>query len=550
MTNESVGGVAQSSLEQIRADTQEKMITIDSYTTDTDLNLHFLNYAKKHQVTARFVKHRDDIAGRVYGCFGRVGNGTDIYPTNTLDIRLQTTEADDRFDALYQFIVKAGRLWKYDENSLVTLIPVREDEDVNALDIVYINLQLMVISLEANSIRFYMNSVSKMATLSFNYMNVNSIFTFMATRFWINRDATKSNDYSLSITLTRTDGIKIVNKDGVQTLYAVDPTKIHVLLIFDTPDGHYTSMKYMSVSEDKVDFQFTCEVNTDDMIDNGRIRINNLKLRATGEDHVQMINMQDPKMKICIFYDHEEGVGNNGEHAYVDIEEVCNSTLCNEYTPDEGEFYFAYPLSLMRSHVVFEDNPLSDDGYNFLLRQVPMIGYPFFAEDMGNAIDVVNSIIEFHQIVVDMIPKMTQMYTATIKFYNTYGRSRMFYLGDSEDLINRVNSNLDISIKFKEGIIPEDYIYPIQMYAKEYIESANKEFDDVGVNEMLISVLIHDLHEKFTDQIHYIIFNSFNNYPTDIQTIQTTEKIDGTTDPTMIPEYLTIRAKDVKITIL
>lgn len=550
VTNESVGGVAQSSLEQIRADTQEKMITIDSYTTDTDLNLHFLNYAKKHQVTARFVKHRDDIAGRVYGCFGRVGNGTDIYPTNTLDIRLQTTEADDRFDALYQFIVKAGRLWKYDENSLVTLIPVREDEDINALDIVYINLQLMVISLEANSIRFYMNSVSKMATLSFNYMNVNSIFTFMATRFWINRDATKSNDYSLSITLTRTDGIKIVNKDGVQTLYAVDPTKIHVLLIFDTPDGHYTSMKYMSVSEDKVDFQFTCEVNTDDMIDNGRIRINNLKLRATGEDHVQMINMQDPKMKICIFYDHEEGVGNNGEHAYVDIEEVRNSTLCNEYTPDEGEFYFAYPLSLMRSHVVFEDNPLSDDGYNFLLRQVPMIGYPFFAEDMGNAIDVVNSIIEFHQIVVDMIPKMTQMYTATIKFYNTYGRSRMFYLGDSEDLINRVNSNLDISIKFKEGIIPEDYIYPIQMYAKEYIESANKEFDDVGVNEMLISVLIHDLHEKFTDQIHYIIFNSFNNYPTDIQTIQTTEKIDGTTDPTMIPEYLTIRAKDVKITIL
>lgn len=550
VTNASVGGVKQSSLEQIRADTQEKMITIDSYTTDADLNLHFLNYAKKHRVTARFVKHRDDIAGRIYGCFSRIGNGTDIYPTNTLDIRLQTYEADDRFDALYQFIVKAGRLWKYDGESLLSLIPVDKDEDISKLDIIYINLQLMVISLEANSIRFYMNSVSKMATLSFIYMNVSSIFTFMATKFWINRDATRTSNYSLSITLTRTDGIKVVDKDGVQTIYAVDPTKIHVLLIFDTPDGHYMPMKFMSVSDDNVDFQFTCEINTDDMIDNGRIRLNNLKLRETGEDHVQMVNMQDPKMKICIFYDHEDGVGNNGGHGYVDIEEVANSTLCNEYSPDEGEFYFAYPLSLMRSHVIFEDNPLSDDGYNFLLKQVPMIGYPFFSENMGNAIDVVNSIINLHQIVTDMVPKMTQMYTATIKFYNTYGRSRMFYLADGKTLLNRVNSDLDISIKFKDGIIPEDYINAIRIYAKEYIESSNVEFDDAGVNEMLISVLIHDLHEHFADQIHYIIFNSFNNYDTSVQTIQTTEKIDGTTDPTMIPEYLTIRVKDVKITIL
>lgn len=543
----SKGGVEQSSLETVRSDTQEKMITIDSYTTDNDLNVHFLNYTKKHRMSANFVKHRDDLAGRIYGCFSRIGNGTDIYPTNTLDLRVLTEQVDLRHNAMYQFIIKAGRVWKYEKDSLTTLVPC-EKGDLEKEELTYVNLQLMVISLEANSIRLYMNSVCKTVPLMFTYMNEASLFTFMASQFRIVRDATQQDYYDLTLTITRTDGIKTVS-GKTSTVLEVKPERLHVLLLFETPDGHYKELSYLSTSEDKLDYQFTGRITTDDMIDTGRIRLNNLCLRETGEETPQMIAMENPPVTIAIFYEHEEG-GENGTHRFAEIEAVKEATLCNEYKPDEGELYFAYPLSLMRTHVMFEENWGSEDGYNFLLKQMPMVGAPFFVKGIGKPLDVVNAMVELHDTIRDMIPKMTQMYTSTIKFYNTYGKSRMFYLPGNSELLNRVNSDISFQVKFKDGIIPEDYLDKIQVFVKEYIERINDSFKEIGVNEVLISVLIHDIHDAFKDQIHYIVYTGFNGYGTEVQSIQVAETITGTKDATLVPEYLTIRKEDVKLTVL
>lgn len=545
--SESKGGVPQSSLETVRADTQEKMITIDSYTTDNDLNLHFTNYSKKHHMSANFVKHRDDLAGRIYGCFSRIGDGTDIYPTNTLDLRVETNEVDLRHNALSQFIIKAGRLWKYEPESLTTLVPCSQEE-INQEDLVYVNLQLMVISLEANSIRLYLNSVKKLIPLTFSYMNEASLFTFMASNFRIVRNAIEQDYYDITLTITRTDGIRTTSGQ-TSTVLEIDPEKLHVLIVFDTPDGHYRELSYLSMSEDRLDYRFSGKIVTDDMIDTGRIRMENLCLRETGEEVPQMIAMENPSITIAVFYDHEEG-GDNGSHPYNDIAVVGNSTLCNEYKPDENELYFAYALSLMRTHVIFEESLASADGYGFLLKQMPIVGAPFFTNGLGDPLDVVNAIVDLHDTIRDMIPKMTQMYTSTIKFYNTYGKSRMFYLPGNAERLNRVNSNISFQIKFKDGVIAEDYLDKIQVFIKEYIEKINDRFKEVGVNEVLISVLIHDIHDAFRDQVHYIVYTGFNGYGTEVQSIQTVETITGTKDPTLIPEYLTIRKEDVKLTVL
>ena len=167
-----------------------------------------------------------------------------------------------------------------------------------------------------------------------------------------------------------------------------------------------------------------------------------------------------------------------------------------------------------------------------------------------NAKDVFNKVTDQHQFLMNAIPQITENFTIVIKFYNTYGRSRLFYLPDEETLLNHVNSSIKLNIAFKEGIMPEDYLDSIKIFIKEYVEGINDDFTSTGVNEIHMSVLIHDLHEQFDEQIKYIEFVSINGYGTGVQTIQTIEEIDATTDPTVIPEYLTLALDDIEITVL
>lgn len=541
----SQGGVDSKSLETIRTLTREAMVTINSYTTDTDLNIHFLNYGAINNTNAIFIKHRDDLAGRIYGCFTLIGNDTDIYPTNTLDIRLGTDEVDNRFDNLLQFIIKPGRRLGYDGDSISDLRFLSDDDPEQEIE--YMTIALTVISLRANSMRYYMTSVDKSAILGYTYMNEESVFNFIAGNMNIYRNAIQgSNQYHITLDLTRTDGITEISQNGVMTPYIADPSRIHVLLIFNTSDGHYIPMTFMSVNEESLVYKFQAYIETTDMIDNERILLSNLKLRKTGETEAQLVDMVDPDMTVAIFYEYEDS---NIAHAYSDIAEVAGATLCNTYTPEDGEFYLAYPLTLMRSHVIFEDAPDSADGYSFLLKQVPVVGKEFMSVE-ENAKDVFNKVTDQHQFLMNAIPQITENFTIVIKFYNTYGRSRLFYLPDEETLLNHVNSSIKLNIAFKEGIMPEDYLDAIKIFIKEYVEGINDDFTSTGVNEIHMSVLIHDLHEQFDEQIKYIEFVSINGYATNVQTIQTIEEIDATTDPTVIPEYLTLALEDIEITVL
>lgn len=548
IVSSSKGGSDQKSLETIRTLTRERMVTINSYTTDTDLNIHFLNYGAINNTNAIFIKHRDDYAGRIYGCFTLIGNGTDLYPTNTLDIRMGTDQVDNRFDNLLQFIIKPGRRLGYNGDSISELRFMEPEDPVEEIE--YVTTALTVISLRANSMRFYMTSVDKTVVLNYAYMNTESVFNFIAGNFHIYRNAIRGDDsYEITVDLTRTDGIDTVTKDGVVTPYVADPERIHVLLVFHTSDGHYIPMEYVSMNEEQLIYSFKTTISTTDMIDDERILLSNILLRETGEEEAQLVNMVNPEMDVVIFYDYTEDQGGNQEHIYHDIEEVKNCTLCNYYTPEEGEMYFAYPLTLMRCHVVFEDDPTSKDGYSFYLKQIPVVGKDFIQNE-ENAKDFFTKITDQHEYLMSMIPKITENFTIVLKFYNTYGRSRMFYLPDEETLLNHVNSNIKLRIAFKLGINPDDYLNAIKIFVKEFIEDINEDYTASGVNDIHVSVLIHELHDNYEDQIEYIEFVSINGYSSNVQTIRTLEEIDATTDPTVIPEYLTLSVKDVEITVL
>ena len=549
MQNDSTGGRAQLDNESIKRLYLENMISINSYTTDTDLNIHYLNFASIYNNNSLFIKYRDDYAGREYGCFTRLTDGTDIYPTNTLDLRLQPEQSDSHFVALRQYIVKPGKRFGYSSDvSLDTMKELTILDDPQ--DIEYTTFALMVITVRPNSVNYYMNSVNKLVVLDYIYMNTKSILNFLVGECRLRRNAIIGEDsYTIDFSITRVDGTTtVIDENDEESNFKVIPENIKVLMMFNTEEGHYIEMENLGKSSEEADtFNFRAVLQTNDMIDNERISISGLRNRENSKFEDRVITMYNPDVSFYVFYDYQDTELSSG-HEYVDIESVSTCSLCNVYKPLEDEFYFAYPLSLIRSHVKFEEDLTSPSGWGFLIKQVPVFGRDFLL-NIDDTTDVLNSIISQHEFLMESKEDITANFTINLKFYNTLGRSRLFYLGvgteSNKVLLNRVHCNIKFKIKFYDGVIVEDYLSNIKIYIKKYLEGLNMGED--GSNRLHISVLIQKLHNEFSC-IEMIIFEGFNGYEPDIQNVQLKSLLDTLVDPNTVPEFLTITESDISIT--
>lgn len=545
----STGGKDQLTLEKVKTLTKEKMITVDSYTTDNDLNVYFNSFASIYDHDAVFVKQRDDYAGREYGCFTRVSDGTDIIPTNTLNIRIGTDETDRHIGSLRQFIIKPGTNFIYESEDEYDVVKRKPDDDETEYDIEYALAPLMVIKTKPNKVNYYMTTVDKDIEVDYTYFNLDSIFNFVVKECSISRNAIKGDDsYLIKLQLARVDGVfndlqssdfKLQSNNGT-----IDVSKMEVLIVFDTLVGDYIKMTCETTEsvEGEYIYNFSANISTNDTIDDGRILLTGLSKREDDTADERLIDMTNPGLKFAVFYNY----GEDDNNEYNDISIVTHHTLCNTYTPREDELYFAYPLDLMRSHIVFEDDPSSEFGYGFFIKQVPLFG-KYFLFESDNMNGILNDLTTEHTFLTNLVSSLHGLFTINMKFYNTYGKARNFYIGcgTSEEIINHVNCTFSIGIKFFDGIIIEDYLELIKLYIKDFFENLNKLTS--GTNQAFISVLEHKLHTTFQDQIKYAIFYSINGYDSKYQIIENLLDMDDASDPNYIPEYLTLRASDITI---
>lgn len=556
MKNDSIGGREQLSTEEIKRLYLEKMVSINSFTTDTDLNLHYLNFAKIYNNNAIFIKYRDDYANREYGCFSRFTDGSDIYPTNTLDLKLDASMVDKHFIALRQYIIKPGRRFGYLSDTVKDVMVPLSDSD-EAQEIEYTNFALMVITVRPNSVHYYMNSVNKMVELDYVYMNTSSILNFLVGECSIKRNAIYGeNSYKISLEITRVDGVTdVINDNNEKSEFVMDPNRIKVLMMFNTGEGHYVDMTL--IPEDingeeenektQVTYKFEADLPTNDMIDDERISIFKLTNRATGYEEDRILKMYDTDVKFCIFYNYEDQ-SLSTDHEYNDMDILQGYSLCNEYKPLEDEFYFAYPLNLIRSHLAFIDDIESPEGWHFYIKQVPVFGktFMFSLEDTSKVLD---DIISQHKFLVSSMEDITANFTINLKFYNTYGRSRLFYIGVDKSknkiLLNTVHCRIYLGIKFFDGVAIENYLSNIKIFIKTYLEGIN--MNDDGSNKLHISVLIQKLHNEF-ECIELIVVYGFNGYGADVQSVQLDSLLKSLVDPSTVPEFLTIKEEDIHIT--
>lgn len=549
------------SLEDMRNIVIEKFSTVGSYTNENDLQLYFDNFNNRYNSNILFIKKRDDVFERLFSAFILLkDNVNEIYNTNTLSINLKSSDFDLEQAQSNMYLLKPGHLFKYQEGILdtVEMIPGKTIFDLDTVNdnFIFSNPFLIYFSKSPAGPSYYLNTLNDKYNVDYAWVNENSLVQFICNNLTVQRDAISgSNKYLISLSITPTTELDnpmvIVSRDADnnETITITDSIKVKLFATDSGSDVGYLDMKLSSYNLESDIYTFSCELETDDYITvSNKIRVLNLIDTETHTvDGTRIIPMTDSILKVEIGYTYSSG-DNGGSGEYM---------ITNRYTTETNPVILMKPLHMIRSNskylynndgVMDEHGYISGGTYTINIASCPLIKASTFSSD--NAIrELFNIFTTQYNHIETIINLITNNYAIDLKFYNTYGKSKNFYIGyDRTTLLDKVN----ISIKFKVhpiyGTNEDDLIRDIKIFIKEYIENINTS----GTNTFYISNLIRSLENSFSE-IEYLKFEGINNYSTDIQAI-----VNLTTDLDMltkqeridyVPEYLTLTLDNVIVEI-
>ena len=538
-------------LMDLRDKTADCFATVDSYTTEADLQRHFNSFDLINNTKVTFIKKRDDIFDRLYTAFSISKDSLgSYYKTNTLQLKIYKDQFDYQFEQSKRLLLKPSNVFVYDGDSTKRMIKVDPDniEDIGFNNkFIYQNPFLMTVS-DSGVVGYYLNNINDKIPLDYEYVNDSSMMQFICNNIYVYRSSLNNEDnYKFKLYLTATDNDienPIIDEEGNET------GRLKVVLSFLQKNGNeiaYIECKKTYFNKETNQYIYEGEIRTDDYISTSEaIRIYDLKSTVDGRDVVQMIPMTNLKMNIYTFFEYDNG---NTPHAFTHLPGFENTTMTNKYTTEETRVELVTPLNMLKSHMSWDKE---EDGRTFLLiKDVPVIKHneKITQKDMDEFDRFMTLLSSQYDYMREIMNKKVNNYSVDMKFYNTYGRSTNFVVGEDQEKLNYVNCILHLKVYPYIRAEGAQLVTDMKMFIKEYFETVNVETND-GI---FISNLIQQLENTFP-QIRYLKFESINEYPSEIQSIEnitvdvTTLSKEDRID--YVPEYLNIELDDIIIELL
>ena len=545
----STSGKDRPNLLDLRDRTADLFATVDSYTTESDLQRHFNTFDIINDTKVTFIKKRDDIFDRLYTAFSISKDSLgSYYKTNTLNLKIYKDQFDHQFEQSKRLLLKPSNVFVYEGDSTRTMIKVDDPVDLDFNNgFIYQNPFLMTLS-DNGVVGYYLNNINDKIPLDYEYVNDSSMVQFICNNLYIQRSSLNNDGkYNFKLYLSATDNDisnPLVDEDGNET------GKVKVVLSFMLKNGKevaYIECRKTSFEEEGLKYTFEGEITTDDYISiTEAVRIYGLKNITNGEDLVQMIPMTNLKMNVYTFLEYPE---NNIPHSYSHLPGFENTTMTNKYTTEETRVELVTPLNMLKSHMVWDKD---EDGKTLItIKDVPVIQWKpaVMLNDLSEFDRFINILSSQYDYMKEILDKKVNNYSVDMKFYNTYGRSNNFVVGIDNNMLNRVNCSIHLKVYPQLRSEGFKLVEEMKMFIKEYFESINNE-----VNEgIFISNLIQQLENTFS-QIRYLKFESINGYTSDIQSIENTtvdiSSLEKEERIMFVPEYLNIELEDITIDLL
>ena len=543
----------------LRDRTADCFATVDSYTTEADLQRHFNSFDITNETRVTFIKKRDDIFDRLYTAFSISKDSLgSYYKTNTLNLKIYKNQFDHLFEQSKRMILKPSNVFVYDGMSTKQMIKVDSDNDEDiefSNKFIYQNPFLMTLS-DSGVVGYYLNNINDKVPLDYEYVNDTSLVQFICNNLHIYRSSLNNEDtYKFRLYLTATD---IDIQSPMVDENDQDTGRVKVALTFLQKNGKeiaYIECKQVQFIKAGMRYVFEGEVRTDDYISSTEaVRLYGLKSMVDGSDTTQMIPMTDLKMNVYAFFEYSDKKSQNN---FTHLPGFENTTLTNKYTTEETRVELITPLNMLKSHMVWtkpEDNATDEEkekGSYLIIKDVPVMQYKkkISPEDITEFDRFVTLLTSQYEYMSEIMSKKVNNYSIDMKFYNTYGRSTNFVVGEEQELLNHVNCVLYLKVYPYIRSEGAQLVTDMKMFIKEYFESVNRENNE-GI---FISNLIQQLENTFP-QIRYLKFESINGYPSEYQSIEniTVDINDLSKEDRIefIPEYLNIELEDIYIELL
>lgn len=215
-------------------------------------------------------------------------------------------------------------------------------------------------------------------------------------------------------------------------------------------------------------------------------------------------------------------------YEFIDGEDTFKKRIwTNQYSTATEKVSFIETLSSVRTNINFYDYTKyhTEDGeivYDNDIMDIVMSSLIYLrASETLNKPRLSNFFSQFlsnYKHLTDIINTRLRNETGVdVKFYNTYGRSRTFIIGEESEPLDTVNLELSFDMWYVSGTDILTATPEVKMFIKKEVESLN----GTTYNNLFISNLMRKIEINFP-YVDHIRFNSINRYDTDYQAIKAT----------------------------
>lgn len=516
-----------------------------SYTTETDVTNYFnlIDSEENRLVVQRKV---DNNISRVwYGYFLLKDELSNIVPTNTITLKLNINDGSMYKGDDGRYVLPAGTIIFY--NATNGFGEVMDEVDVPELYsddyfdngyYYYMTVYNLILDLDPLYAAFYLTISNKDSFFIFNWVNEESVMQFVANRCHFERNlltdqsqykftfsiaqAISNNDYELY----KEETVIETTEDGEQVTNTIVTNKMKTILVLYQDDVPYRWVEGTLTSFDSSKYISSWEIDleTDNEMDtNNLIKI--LDLHVAGKEEDINYGFFSPNIKAVLY---TLAKFDDGEYGRYDLDTIAPGldgyTVTNIYEVDSGlDFYENFTN-------VLDTKVSAINKTNFSITGVPCVGFHYMTDE-DHATYLVDAIAERKAYIEYCLELLENNMDIDFKFFNTYGPSSTYTIGDNEDTLI---GHVDMSMKFRVSLKNTSDAYTkgeLIARIKEYMEDLY-ETDDWHAPNM-----ITDITNEFSSRINFLEFMNYNNLRLGLQHI---EKLD-IDDPHVVPEFLNIR---------
>lgn len=241
------------------------------------------------------------------------------------------------------------------------------------------------------------------------------------------------------------------------------------------------------------------------------------------------------------------------DNIFAEYDSGYRGYICtNYYNTTTDSMTFMKPLPNIRSTLSYQDyteysgGRFTHDIMDVVIKSLPFARWDLIKDEELMDYFMASFLSEYEALTSIINTRLREVTNIDVKFYNTYGKSKNYLIGEDSELLNTVNLKIVLDVWFVNGTDLTDAISDLQSFIQSEVQSINTG----GTNNLYISNLTADIKSNFP-AVDHMRFRSINGFDSSYQTVKVAvsdlDELDKASRRNYVPELLCVDLDDITI---